>query len=147
MKQLTILSGLPASGKSTYAKKLVNKNPETTIIVCRDKIREALGKYWVPSREKLVTDIEHRMIRTGLELDYHVVVDATNLNKKYLESIEKIGKSFAISDGIITNYKRFDTPLWLCVFRDFKRGLFGGRRVGYKVIKSFYDRYYKNTKS
>ena len=147
MKQLTILSGLPASGKSAYAKKLVNENPETAIIVSRDAIREGLGKYWVPSREKLITDIEHHMIRTGLELDYRVIVDATNLNKKYVESIEKIGYSFAISGGITINYKRFDTPLWKCVWRDFKRGLFGGRRVGYKVIKSFYDRYYKNTRA
>lgn len=147
MQKLTILQGLPASGKSTYAKKLAYKNPENTIIVNRDSIREGLGKYWVPSREKLVTDIEHYMIKTGLELDYHVIVDATNLNKKYLENIEKIGKSFAVSNGITTIYKRFDTPLWLCVFRDFKRGLFGGRKVGYKVIKSFYDRYYKNTRA
>lgn len=147
MKQLTILSGLPASGKSTYAKKLVNENPENTVIVNRDSIRDGFGKYWVPSREGLITDIEHYMIRTGLELDYHVIVDATNLNPKYVQAIEKIGKSFTIDGGITINYKKFNTPLWLCVFRDFKRGLFGGRRVGYKVIKNFYDRYYKNTRA
>ena len=80
MQKVTILQGLPASGKSTYAKKLVNANPENTIIVNRDSIREGLGKYWVPSRECLVTQIEQFMIKEALLKRYNVIIDATNLN-------------------------------------------------------------------
>lgn len=144
MQKVTILQGLPASGKSTYAKKLVNVNPEKTIIVNRDSIREGLGKYWVPSRECLVTQIEQFMIKEALSKRYNVIIDATNLNPKFLKDIEKM--IYSINPEILIIQKHFDTSFWKCVFRDFKRGLFGGRKVGYKVIKSFYDRYYKNTK-
>lgn len=144
MQKVIILQGLPASGKSTYAKKLVNENPKNTIIVNRDSIREGLGKYWVPSREDLVTQIEQFIIKEALSKKYDIVIDATNLNPKFLKDIEKI--IYSINSEIIIIRKHFDTPFWKCVLRDFKRGLFGGRKVGYKVIKSFYDRYYKNTK-
>ena len=142
MQKLIILQGLPASGKSTYAKKLVNDNPENTVIVNRDSIREGFGKYWVPSRENLVTRIENKMIDIALAENYNVIVDAVNLNPK---TIAKLKQYERVNVEVI--YKHFEIPLWKCVFRDWKRGLFGGRKVGYKVIKSFYDRYYKNTRS
>ena len=142
MQKLIILQGLPASGKSTYAKKLVNDNPENTVIVNRDSIREGFGKYWVPSRENLVTRIENKMIDIALAENYNVIVDAVNLNPK---TIDKLKQYERVNVEVI--YKHFEIPLWKCVFRDWKRGLFGGRKVGYKVIKSFYDRYYKNTRS
>lgn len=145
MQEVIILQGLPASGKSTYAKKLAYKNPKNVIIVNRDSIREGLGKYWVPSRENLVTKIEHNIIRESLLEGYNVIVDATNLNNKYIWNLESVIYSSLSNIRII--YKRFDTSLWLCIWRDFNRGLFGGRKVGYKVIKSFYDRYYKNTRT
>lgn len=142
MQKLIILQGLPASGKSTYAKKLVNENPENTVIVNRDSIREGLGKYWVPSRENLVTRIENKMIDIALAENYNVIVDAVNLNPK---TIAKLKQYERVNVEVI--YKHFEIPLWKCVLRDWKRGLFGGRKVGYKVIKGFYDRYYKNTRS
>lgn len=144
MQKVIILQGLPASGKSTYAKKLVNENPKNTIIVNRDSIREGLGKYWVPSREDLVTQIEQFIIKEALSKKYDIVIDATNLNPKFLKDIEKI--IYSINSKIIIIRRHLDTSFWKCVLRDFKRGLFGGRKVGYKIIKSFYDRYYKNTK-
>lgn len=142
MQKLIILQGLPASGKSTYAKKLVNENPENTVIVNRDSIREGFGKYWVPSRENLVTRVENKMIDIALAENYNVIIDAVNLNPK---TIAKFDQYKRVNVEVI--YKHFETSFWKCIFRDWKRGLFGGRKVGYKVIKSFYDRYYKNTRS
>lgn len=142
MQKLIILQGLPASGKSTYAKKLVNENPNNTVIVNRDSIREGLGKYWVPSREKLVSSIEDFSIIEALKLNYNVIVDATNLNPKTLSKFELYKNNFSLE----LIYKHFETPFWKCVFRDWKRGLFEKRKVGYKVIKNFYDKYYKNTR-
>lgn len=142
MQKLIILQGLPASGKSTYAKKLANENPHNTVIVNRDSIREGFGKYWVPSREDLVTRVENKMIDIALAENYNVIVDAVNLNPK---TIAKFDQYKRVNVEIV--YKHFETSFWKCVLRDWKRGLFGGRKVGYKVIKSFYDRYYKNTRS
>jgi predicted kinase len=135
--KMIILQGLPASGKSTYAKKLAYKDPHNTVIVNRDSIRASLGKYWVPSRERLVDDIEHLMIISALDRDYDVIIDAVNLNPKTLRKFEDYSKTYKAT----IEYKHFETPLWKCILRDFKRGLFG-RKVGHKVIKGFYERYH-----
>ena len=82
------------------------------------------------------------MIDVALAENYNVIVDAVNLNPK---TIAKLKQYERVNVEVI--YKHFEIPLWKCVFRDWKRGLSGGRRVGYKVIKNFYDRYYKNTRS
>lgn len=141
MLKLLVLQGLPASGKSTYAKKLCKDNPETWIRVCRDDIRNMLGTYWVPSREKLITYIEFNSVSDGLRNNYNVVLDATNLNQKHINKLIKYVK-FALEFKLEIEYKEFKIPLWKCVYRDWKRGLFGGRKVGYKVIKNFYKKYY-----
>lgn len=145
---VTILKGCPGSGKSTWASKVV-KYDAGTVIVSRDSIRASLGKYWVPSRENLVTDIEYSMIEKALLRRYNVIIDATNLNKTFLQRLEDHISSISTFNNINVNiiYKEFNVSLWKLVLRDAKRGLFGGRYVGYKVIKSFYDRYYKNTRT
>lgn len=145
---VTILKGCPGSGKSTWASKIA-KYDTSTVIVSRDSIRAALGKYWVPSRENLITDIEYGIIEKALLRGYNIIVDATNLNKIFLQKLEDHISSISIFNNININiiYKEFYAPLWKLVLRDIKRGLFGGRYVGYKVIKSFYDRYYKNTRT
>lgn len=70
--------GLPASGKSTWAKAWVNEDPKKRVRVNRDDIRRMLGPYWQPSREDLVTSMEVSLITDALIDGYNVVVDATN---------------------------------------------------------------------
>lgn len=136
MRKLIIVSGLPGSGKSTYARKLVSKI-EDSIRVNRDDIRSMLGTYWVSSRESFVSNIEKSIVTQGLKDDRTVIVDATNLNKIVIQEFQTIASDMkAEYERIIIN-----TPLRICIFRDWKRGLFGGRRVGAKVIKGFYNRY------
>ena len=53
VQKVTILQGIPASGKSTYAREQALANPKEVVIVNRDDIRDSLGKYWVPERENL----------------------------------------------------------------------------------------------
>ena len=147
--KLLILQGPPASGKSTYAKKLCKDNPNTWIRVCRDDLRSMCGKYWVHKREDLISAIEDSSICYGLSYGYNVVVDATNLNQKHLTRMLNYVK-YSIKIDQITNhedydisieFKEFKIPLWKAIYRDWKRGLFGGRSVGSEVIKVFYKRY------
>ena len=79
------------------------------------------------------------MVKIALCEGYDVCLDATNLNPNYQQQWVEIAEE---CDADIV-YKEFIIPFWKCVFRDWKRGLFGGRKVGYKTIKTFYDRYYK----
>lgn len=139
--KLLVLVGIPGSGKSTYARKLVKGSSDKWAIVNRDDIRDMLGDYWIPSRENLVTDIEDDMIQESLRHGYNVIIDATNINPKTKRRIEnnvELMKTF-VPYNIIIEYKVIKVSLRTAIRRDFFRGLFGGRKVGKKIIKKFYD--------
>ncbi len=146
--KLIICRGVPASGKSTYSKQWVLEDPEKRVRVNRDDIRNMLGKYWVPSREKLVTQIEKEIIKEAICNNYDVIIDATNMQsiKAHLSQW-----SFAIKNGLtnshcirvypIIEFKDFfDVPLEECIRRDSERT---EMKVGKDVIKRFYDKQLK----
>lgn len=136
--KLLILSGIPGSGKSTWARKFIKTNSKEWVIVNRDSIRDMLGIYWIPKRENLVTIIEENMITAALSEGFNVIVDATNLNPKTIARWNELVAKF---DNVEIETKEFKISLRKAIFRDWKRGLFGGRSVGKKVVKRFY---YKN---
>lgn len=94
-----------------------------------------LGKYWVPSREKLVQEIQFDAIVEALSKEFDVVIDNTNLNKKVLDQFNRLIKTF--EDYEIEYKDFFDTPLSVCIERDKNRDL----QVTEKVIRSFYNNY------
>ena len=135
MSKLIITRGLPASGKSTWAKQWVLEDPEHRVRINQDDIRLMLGKYWVPSREKLVQEIQFDAVVEALSKEFDVVIDNTNLNKKVLDQFNRLIKTF--EDYEIEYKDFFDTPLSVCIERDKNRDL----QVTEKVIRSFYDNY------
>ena len=135
MSKLIITRGLPASGKSTWAKQWVLEDPEHRVRINQDDIRLMLGKYWVPSREKLVQEIQFDAIIEALNREFDVVIDNTNLNSKVLDQFNRLIKTF--EDYEIEYKDFFDTPLSVCIERDKNRDL----QVTEKVIRSFYNNY------
>lgn len=135
MSKLIITRGLPASGKSTWAKQWVLEDPEHRVRINQDDIRLMLGKYWVPSREKLVQEIQFDAIVEALSREFDVVIDNTNLNNKVLDQFNRLIKTF--EDYEIEYKDFFDTPLSVCIERDKNRDL----QVTEKVIRSFYNNY------
>lgn len=135
MSKLIICRGLPASGKSTWAKQWVLEDPEHRVRINQDDIRLMLGKYWVPSREKLVQEIQFDAIVEALSKEFDVVIDNTNLNNKVLDQFNRLIKTF--EDYEIEYKDFFDTPLSVCIERDKNRDL----QVTEKVIRSFYNNY------
>lgn len=135
MSKLIITRGLPASGKSTWAKQWVLEDPEHRVRINQDDIRLMLGKYWVPSREKLVQEIQFDAIIEALNREFDVVIDNTNLNNKVLDQFNRLIKTF--EDYEIEYKDFFDTPLSVCIERDKNRDL----QVTEKVIRSFYNNY------
>lgn len=127
MSKLIICRGLPASGKSTWAKQTLNTELEL--------IKTMLGKYWVPSREKLVQEIQFDAIVESLCRKFDVVIDNTNLDKKVLEKFDRLIKTF--EDYEIEYKDFFDTPLSVCIERDKNRDV----QITEKVIKNFYNNY------
>lgn len=138
MKKIILLQGIPASGKTSWARKFIKNNSENWIIINRDSIREMLGNYYCPTREPLVTKIETFCLEEGLSRNYNVIIDATNLNTRTVNNFENIAKR---NDALI-EYKFFEVKKYTAYWRDFKRGFFG-RKVGFKVINKFYNKYIK----
>lgn len=135
MKRIIILRGLPASGKSTYARNLAESEPNKYVIVNRDSIRKMCGKYWVPQRENYISAIEETMVIEALNHDYIPIIDATNLNPVYLEKWRDIANMYHGELEFIF----FNTSLQECIERDSKRE--GDNKVGEKVILGFYEKY------
>jgi predicted kinase len=130
MQKVILTRGIPGSGKSTWAKKWVEESPSTRIRVNRDDIRNMLGPYWIPDRERLVTSLEYQAVTVALAYNYSVVLDATNFKneQKWQKIVDAYNVSIEIQDFT-------DVPLELCIERDSKRE----NPVGAEVITKFYN--------
>ena len=135
MNKLIICRGIPASGKTFWAKQWVLEDPEHRVRINQDDIRLMLGKYWVPSREELVQHIQKEALIEALDRGYDIVVDNTNLNKKVLDFY----RALVIDHGNhAIEYKDFfDTSLSVCIERDKNRDV----QVSEKIIRNFYNNY------
>jgi len=137
MAQLIILQGLPASGKSTKAKELINKDSEdNTIRVNRDDLRKMLffmekddHDSWTSRRENLVKKVEAEIIKVGLKKHRTVIVDDTNLGKKTVKLWEDIAAEANCKCKVIS----IDTSVEECIKRDKARE----QSVGAMVIRRF----------
>ncbi len=136
MKKVILTKGLPASGKTTWAKKLINKHPNMYKRVNKDDLREMLdNSKWSKSSEKFILKIRDNIILEALDFGKHVIVDDTNLHSKHEINIKELVKGKAVVE--IKDFT--DVPLQICIERDLKRE----KSVGRKVIKSMYNSFLK----
>lgn len=136
---LIICRGIQGSGKTSFAKQWCHEDPEHRVRFNNDDIRNMLGDYWVPNREKLVTEAKANMITFALTKGYDVVVDNMNLNPKEDEWIRTLCANIEKDKGIHVDieYKDFWTPVEECIRRDAMRP----NPIGEKVIKATWRRY------
>jgi predicted kinase len=137
MSKIIVLQGVPACGKSTWAKKYVKDHPDT-VIVCRDSIREGTGTYWNPDHEDYISTIEEVSIRAAITAGLDVIIDATNLNPKTIEKWNGLAKS----TGSEIEFKLFEISYEEALARDEQRKKEGGRSVGKEVIRRFFKKYF-----
>ena len=138
MSQIILCRGIQASGKTTWSKQWVLEDPEHRVRFNNDDIRNMLGKYWVTSRESLVSDIKNDFMMSAIEHKYDIVVDNMNLNPKEVLFFEGLAKSYLCQQyKYKVFYKDFFTPLEECIARDAKRE----NPVGESIIRSTYNRY------
>lgn len=102
--------------------------------MCRDEIRESTGKYWVPSRENYISDIEDFSIRAAIKNNLNVIVDATNLNQKTIDKLNALSEELKVS----LEFKKFIISFNEAYWRDTKRT----RKVGLDVLRRFYNNYF-----
>ncbi len=133
---LYITIGLPASGKSTWAKKMVADNPGMFKRVNKDDLRAMLDvSQFSNGNEQFVLETRDFIVREALKKGKSVIVDDTNLNPKHQEHLETIVGQ--INRGINIELVLFDVPINECIVRDSKRTV----KVGEKVIRSMFKSY------
>ena len=154
MPKIILCRGIQGSGKTTFAKQWVLEDPEHRVRFNNDDIRNMLGKYWVPSREKLVLDLKKQFIMSSMMAGYDIVIDNMNLNpkevefyKNYIEAHNRIMKELDEETKVLKmmlsinkyelEFKDFFIPLQECIERDSKRP----NPIGEEVIKKTYEKY------
>ena len=144
MKRIILTRGIPASGKSIWAKQEVLKDPEHSIRINRDDLRNMCGKYWVPSREKYITACKGTILINAINFKFNtIIIDEMNLNPKengYLKGmISMMNDTFKDNnDKYIIEIKDFtNVPLDVCLERDSKRE----NPIGENVIRGIFNKY------
>lgn len=138
-QHILVFVGISASGKSTKARYLCAT--KGYVRVNRDEIRKMLFGYTdadlseyytragIQYRESLVSAVQDKCIREALKAKKSVIVDNTNLKKKYLKEFSKY--------GVPVEYKTFDIDLPTAILRDQYRDANVGREVLERQYKSF----------
>jgi predicted kinase len=132
MSKVYVTIGLPASGKSTWAKEFVMKNPNTKM-VSKDDLRATLdnGK-WSEANEKWVLKVRDSIILQAIADKKDIVVHDTNFGKN-VARIESLIKGKA--ELIIRDFT--DVPVETCIERDSRRQYPVGEKVIMKMWKTY----------
>ncbi len=134
MLKLIMLKGLPASGKTTWAKEQVRKSNGKVKRVNKDDLRMMIDDgQWSKTNEHIILLMRNQIIMEALKEHCDIIVDDTNLDPKH----ESLLRKFAADLSAEFNIMDFDTPLEECIARDAKRE----KPVGEKVIRDMYNRY------
>jgi len=131
MIKVTILRGLPASGKTTRAFEIIKSNPSTKR-VNKDDLRNMIdfGVY-SEDNEKMIRYIEFHMVSMLLSGGYSIVIDDTNIKNG---TIEDWKKSLFHTNAEIEEIW-IDTPVNECIERDAIRD----KSVGKDVILALHE--------
>lgn len=133
---LTLLVGVPGSGKTTWA----NKNhKENEVVLSSDLIRKELfNDETNQENNKLVFTTLYNRARELLKSGKSVIIDATNVTIKDRSRALKNFTNFSVIKVAIV----FKTATDICKFRDKNRT----RTVGEEVIDKFTEKFINPTK-
>ena len=144
MKRIILTRGIPASGKSTWAKQEVLKDPEHSVRINRDDLRNMCGKYWVPTREHYIEACKGLILISAMSFQFDtIIIDGMNLNPKesgkLKGEIAMVNNTFKSGqDKYVVEVKDFtDVPLDVCLERDSKRE----NPIGEDVIRGIFNKY------
>ena len=133
--KLIMTLGLPASGKSTWAKEQAAKSGGQVRRINKDDLRDMLdGGKWSKNNEKNILQVRDLLIEHHLSAGTSVIVDDTNLHPKHKETLKVIAAKY---DAKFETKSFLDVPLLECIARDLKRP----SSVGERVIRGMFDEF------
>lgn len=142
--QIIMTKGLPGSGKTTWARKMMEAFPGMYKRINKDDLRAMLDAgMWSKKNENFVLQIRNLFINEALYSGYDVIVDDTNLHPKHEEDLRNLATKYG-ADFIIQDFT--DIPLSTCIERDSKRENSVGRNVILQMYNQFIKKEYKQPK-
>ena len=137
-----MLSGLPASGKSTRARELY-KEYGNAVIVSRDNLRDMLhgGATWSGVREKSTMHMQMSIVRAAMARGNVAIIDDTNMGEYHKDRWRGVANETNSEFEVVA----MDTDIKTCLGRDIARG----NKVGRHTILEMAMQYglYKTDKS
>lgn len=135
MSKLLMLKGLPASGKTTWAKTFLHEQPTGTWKrVNKDELRGMLdGGKWSKSNEKQILLIRDTFVESFLREGINVIVDDTNFAPKHEARLRQIARDM----GAEFEIKIFDADVEDCIERDKARSNGVGETVIRRMWRDF----------
>lgn len=141
-RQIILTQGLPASGKSFWARGVIRNSNGKAKRINKDLLREMFddSKYSKPN-EEFVLSMRDLIVKEALTAGYEtIIIDDTNFEDRHRERMLGLADAHKARTGeeIDVQYKSFtDVPLDVCLQRDSERD----KSVGEKVIKDMHRRY------
>lgn len=134
MLKVILTKGLPGSGKTTWAKELLSKHPNSYKRINKDDLRAMLdNNHHSGKSEDFILKTRDSLILLALDQGKHVIIDDTNLNPTHQTRITQLVKGKANIE--IKDFTHI--PLKTCIENDLRRP----NSVGEKVIKQMYNKY------
>lgn len=149
MAQVTILRGLQASGKSTWARKQLKKPNYTRIN--KDDLRAMLhssgesdDKGYRKNAENLILEVRDSIMIKALRRGRNVIIDDTNFAKKHEDRIREVCEAQGEIDArkYPVKVRSFPIELSEAIKRDINRP----NPVGEKVIRNTYNQFIRPLK-
>ena len=135
-KNIIMMRGIPACGKSTWANDVINEYNGKIKRVNKDELRMMLdNSKWSRSNEKLIIKLRNVIIENTLSEGKSIIVDDTNISKKHEIYLREIARRYQATFYI----KQIDLDLSECIARDKLRTNY----VGEKVIRMMHKQLYK----
>lgn len=139
--KILLLKGLPGSGKSTFARQVIDGKDfrgGNWTRVNKDDLRAMMhNSKHTKGNEAMVLKIRDEIIMQALNKGHNVIVDDTNFNPIHEQRIYEIAKCYKKCD---VEVKFIDTPVEECITNDLKRP----NSVGEKVIRTMYNEWLKD---
>lgn len=110
---LTLMCGLPRSGKSTW----IEKNKGNAIVVSHDWIREnILGTHYAPTANSVIWTLADTVLRVVLGQNKDVILDGLNNNKFIRGLFIDVAREYKSSIRLVC----INTPVGICLKRNSK---------------------------
>ena len=136
--KLVVLRGLPGSGKTTFAKQLVDRFGYKRFN--KDDLKEMLDNgFYSRKNEAFITEVMYTMITMALKNKFDVIVDNVNFHPYHLRRCTDIAEK-SEAELVIHN---FEASLEVCIERDLQRTK---GRVGKETIEKIYNKWFVDGK-